>query len=364
MKNPFSAHSRSVRRARKKGRHHGKSNHPHETWGDTPVPYLEKLHAQFSAKIHELQNEWRIYQGQSVTLTEEDTANKSAQVYEVATLEAERSLYEEQIKKLLEEKHGLPNENPVGKAARTRVVSLPLYWVAISMLAIGEYLVTLPAVAKILNDEGLKGWLITASFSFLSIICAHIIGLTLKMQADRVNPQPRWQIWGMAILALFVTIVILLLSAIRSDSVQSVPFSFGLSMTAFGTLLFFVVQMSFVLSAMALSYFNHAEVEVQLDKSKRKVKRITRKIKRISKAKMIPGRTEMTPEKRRIQREALQSAMWQFEAEYRELCAEYRGANLLAQAEAMAATGHGLIERPLQLPELNAKTEDSQGDIK
>jgi uncharacterized membrane protein YciS (DUF1049 family) len=184
------------------------------------------------------------------------------------------------------------------------------------------------------------------------------------MQADRVNPQPRWQIWGMAILALFVTIVILLLSAIRSDSVQSVPFSFGLSMTAFGTLLFFVVQMSFVLSAMALSYFNHAEVEVQLDKSKRKVKRITRKIKRISKAKMIPGRTEMTPEKRRIQREALQSAMWQFEAEYRELCAEYRGANLLAQAEAMAATGHGLIERPLQLPELNAKTEDSQGDIK
>jgi uncharacterized membrane protein YidH (DUF202 family) len=215
------------------------------------------------------------------------------------------------------------------------------------MLAIGEYLVTLPAVAKILNDEGLKGWLITASFSFLSIICAHIIGLTLKMQADRVNPQPRWQIWGMAILALFVTIVILLLSAIRSDSVQSVPFSFGLSMTAFGTLLFFVVQMSFVLSAMALSYFNHAEVEVQLDKSK-----------------MIPGRTEMTPEKRRIQREALQSAMWQFEAEYRELCAEYRGANLLAQAEAMAATGHGLIERPLQLPALNAKTEDSQGDIK
>jgi hypothetical protein len=56
--------------------------------------------------------------------------------------------------------------------------------------------------------------------------------------------------------------------------------------------------------------------------------------------------------------------MWQFEAEYRELCAEYRGANLLAQAEAMAATGHGLIERPLQLPELNANTEDSQGYIK
>lgn len=357
MRNPLSSHARAIRRARKKGKYHGKANHPHEAWGDTPVPYLEKLHAQFSAKIHELQNEWRIYQGQSVTLTEEDRANKAAQLYEINQLEAERSTYEALIIKLMEEKHGLPNENPVGKAARTRVVSLFLYWCAISMLAIGEFLVTLPAVSKILNDEGLKGWLITASFSFLSIICAHIIGLTLKMQADRVNPQPRWQIWGITVLALFVFIVILLLAAIRSDSVQSVPFSFGLSMTAFGTLLFFVVQMSFVLSAMALSYFNHAEVEVQLDRAKRRVKKITNKIKRLSKAKLIPGRTEMTREKKAIQREALKSAMWQFEAEYRELCAEYRGANLLAQAEAMAAVGHGLIEKPLHIPDFGEEAE-------
>ena len=349
MRNIFSSHGRALRRARKKGKFHGRSNHPHERWGDRPVPYLEKLHAQFSGKIQDLQNQLRIYQGQSVTRSEEDRAGKSSQSYEVAQLEAERSTYEELIRKLLEEKHGLENENPVGKAARTRVVSLPLYWAAIAMLAVGEFLVTLPAVAKILNDEGVKGFLITASFSFLSIICAHIVGLTLKMQADRVNPQPRWQIWGIIVLGLFVTIVILLLAAIRSDSVQSVPFSFGLSMTAFGTLLFFVVQMSFVLSAMALSYFNHAEVEVQLDRAKRRVKRATRKIKRISKAKMIPGRSEMTPEKLLIQREALCSAMWQLEAEYREICAEYRGANLLAQAEAMAAEGHGLIEKILEI---------------
>ena len=349
MRNIFSSHGRALRRARKKGKFHGRSNHPHERWGDRPVPYLEKLHAQFSGKIQDLQNQLRIYQGQSVTRSEEDRAGKSSQSYEVAQLEAERSTYEELIRKLLEEKHGLENENPVGKAARTRVVSLPLYWAAIAMLAVGEFLVTLPAVAKILNDEGVKGFLITASFSFLSIICAHIVGLTLKMQADRVNPQPRWQIWGIIVLGLFVTIVILLLAAIRSDSVQSVPFSFGLSMTAFGTLLFFVVQMSFVLSAMALSYFNHAEVEVQLDRAKRRVKRATRKIKRISKAKMIPGRSEMTPEKLLIQREALCSAMWQLEAEYREICAEYRGANLLAQAEAMAAEGHGLIEKNLEI---------------
>ena len=349
MKHLFSNHGRAVRRARRKGKFHGKSNHPHELWGSTPVPYLDKLHAQASKKIEELQTQLRIYQGQSVTLTDEDKANKSAQAYEITQLEAERSIYEELIQKLLVEKHGLANENPVGKAARTRVVSLSLYWAAICMLAVGEFLVTKPAVEKILNDAGVKGFLITASFSFLSIICAHIIGLTLKMQADRVNPQPRWQIWGILILAFFVGIVILLLSAVRSDSVQAVPFSFGLSMTVFGTLLFFVVQMTFVLSATALSYFNHAEVEVQLDRARRRVSRATRKIKRLTKSRMIPGRSEMTPEKIRIQREALISAMWQLEAEYRELCAEYRGANLLAQSEAMPAEGHGLIEAKLRI---------------
>jgi hypothetical protein len=41
--------------------------------------------------------------------------------------------------------------------------------------------------------------------------------------------------------------------------------------------------------------------------------------------------------------------MWQIESEYREICAEYRGANLLAQSEAMASEGHGLIEKNLDI---------------
>ena len=46
--------------------------------------------------------------------------------------------------------------------------------------------------------------------------------------------------------------------------------------------------------------------------------------------------------------------MWQLEAEYREICADYRGANLLAQSEAMASEGHGLIE---QILDLNSNNE-------
>ncbi len=345
----FSKHRRALRKARRKGKLHGKANHPHEKWGDDPVPYLQILKAQGDKKIQELENQLRNSQGQVVTLTEEEARLLVEIEEEIAQLAKESSDIKVEVEKLELEKKGLDNENPVSKAARIRVVSLPLYWAALLMLSVGEFLVTLPAVEKILNDANIKGILITASFSFLSIICAHLIGMTLKMQTDRNNPQPRWQIWGIVVLAIFVSIVVLLLSAIRSDSVQSAPFTFGLSMTAFGTLLFFVVQMSFVLAALALSYFNHAEIEVQLDRAKRREKKIKRQIKSLNRKKMTIGRHKMTPEKAKIQMEALCSAGFQLEAQYRELCAEYRGANLLAQAEAMGGGvgSGGLQEQPL-----------------
>ena len=58
----------------------------------------------------------------------------------------------------------------------------------------------------------------------------------------------------------------------------------------------------------------------------------------------------MTSEKRAIQIDTVLASMRLLEAEYREICAEYRGSNLRAQSEAMAATGGGLDEQPLIIP--------------
>lgn len=350
MKNPLSEHSRAIRRARRVGKSHGKQNHPHELWGSSPVPFLQALHAVFTSKIEVLDQELRVSRGQSEVLREEDIAGKQAHEYEAEQLEKERSAYEIQLEKLLEEKMGLPHENPIGKAARVRLVPIWLYVLALFALAIGEFFVTLPAVAIILNDDGLKGVVITSSFAALSIIVAHLIGLSFKTQVDRVNPQPRMQIFGSIILSIFLILVILLLSAIRSDSVASVPFSFGLPEKVFATILFFVLQLTFVLSAIALSYFNHSELDVQLAKTRRKIRRITKRIKKIKMMQHIPGRSTLTPEKRKIQIESVFANMRRLESQYREICAEYRGANLRAQAEAMAANGSGLNEDPLLLP--------------
>jgi len=350
MKTPFHPYARAKRKARRGGRSHGRQGLPNQEWTGGPVPYLESLHAVYGQKIEVLDQSLRIVEGQSITSEEEDSADKKSQEYQIAQSEQERSLYENQLTNLLQTKTGQVNENPTGKAARHRHVPFLLYWIALLFLAIGEYFITLPAVETLLNDEGLKAYIITASFSALTILGAHIIGLTLKIEIDRDQPQPGAQKWGALIIGIGLAFVVLFLSAIRSKAVNSVPVTFGLSVKVFGTVLFFLIQMTFIFCAIALSYYNHSEIESEISRTERKIKSLTNKIRGLTRSRLIPGRGNLTPEKRVVQVKAIITNMRLLENEYRELCAIYRGANLLAQKVAFSAPGPGLTERPLDIP--------------
>jgi hypothetical protein len=314
------------------------------------VPFLEALHANYGQQIQMLEQRLRIVEGQSITSEEEDLANKQSQEYQTLQSEQERSMYEEQLTKLLEEKMGQLNENPTGKAARSRHVPIWLYCIALTALGVGEYFVTLPAVAILLNDEGLKAWIITGSFAALSILAAHLIGLTFKIEIDRDRPQPSSQKWGALFIIFGLTLVVLLLSAVRSKGVNSVPVTFGMSVKVFGTVLFFLIQMTFVMCAIALSYYNHSENESEISRTKRKIKQLTNKIRSLTRSRLIPSRGNLTPEKRVVQEKAIITNMLLLEAEYRELCAIYRGANLLAQKVSFPSPGPGLNEKQLVIP--------------
>jgi hypothetical protein len=308
------------------------------------------LHAGYGQQIEVLDQSLRVVEGQSITSQEEDVADKRSQEYQIVQSEQERSMYESHLSNLLTEKTGEPQENPTGKAARHRHVPLFLYTIALLFLAIGEYFITLPAVETLLNDEGWKAWIITGSFSALTILGAHIIGLTLKIEIDRDKPQPGAQKWGALIIGLGLTFVVLFLSAIRSKGVSSVPVTFGMSVRVFGTVLFFFIQATFILCAIALSYFNHSEIESDISRSKRKIKKLTKKIRGLTRSRLVPGRGNLTPEKREVQVKAIITHMRLLEAEYRELCAIYRGANLLAQKVSFSSPGPGLTEQPLTIP--------------
>ncbi len=78
------------------------------------------------------------------------------------------------------------------------------------------------------------------------------------------------------------------------------------------------------------------------------------------KANLIPNEGNLTSEKKKVQLNSILSDMRSLEAEYRELCSIYRGANLLAQKVAFAAPGPGLNEKPLSIP-TDRFTEESNG---
>ena len=352
MISPFHSISRAKRKSRRSGKSHARQGQPSREWSGGPVAYLESLHAEYSQKIDALDSKLRIIEGQSITSTDEDTADKHAIEYQITQSETERSLYEVQLERLLSGREGEQNQNPSGKAARHRHIPAVLYVTALMALAVGEYFVTLPAVELLLGDSDWKAWIITLSFAILSILGSHIIGLTAKLEIDRDNPQPIMQKYGIFVIFGFLTSVILLLSALRSGTVSGVSFKFGIeSDIIFGTILFFFIQMTFIVCAIALSYFNHSEYESNISRTKRKIKRLTNKIRNLTKSKMTPNRGKLTPEKRVVQLKAIVTNMRLLEAEYRQLCAIYIGANLLAQKESFTTPGAGLTEKPLQIPE-------------
>ena len=146
-------------------------------------------------------------------------------------------------------------------------------------------------------------------------------------------------------------LVVLMLSSLRSSNISSVPVKLGLpDDRAFGTLLFFLIQMTFVMCAVALSYYNHSENESDIARTKRKIKQLTRKVRSLMKANLIPNEGNLSPEKRKVQMKSILTDMRILEGQYRELCAIYRGANLLAQKVAFSAPGPGLTCLPLSIP--------------
>ena len=242
MLTPFHSYPRAKRKARGRGRAHGRQGLPSREWSGGPVPYLETLHSNYGQQIEQLDLKLRVVEGQSITSKEEDVADKQSQEYQILQSEQERSLYEQQLNQLMQEKTGEANENPTGKAARHRHIPIWVYVGALFALTVGEFFVTLPAVELLLNDEAWKAYIITASLAILSIIAAHLIGLTFKIAIDRDRPQPGGQRWFAAIVGVFLVLVVLMLSSLRSSNISSVPVKLGLpDDRAFGTILFFLI---------------------------------------------------------------------------------------------------------------------------
>lgn len=349
----FDSDWREVRRAKSQGKADGRVGFPPVDWENGPAPFLNQLHNIYLGKIHDLKLNATSLVGQS----EEVFHNAKVKSVDAGKLrvqlEKEREALENEYMIACERLAGIEADAIGSRSPRHREIPTWLYVLTLIGLVIGEFLVTVPAVQEALGDSSVLGVdsvpFVSISIAILSISCAHLIGLAMKGQVSRDRPQPRIIATGVMILGGALMVTVFMLSVLRSGKVDlSERMLFSNFQSAFGTILFFTLQMCFIGVAIGLAYFNHSEPQSLVHATKRKLDKLNKRISHVSAKETAVPKGLLTAAKREVQWSALENEYKSIIARYGFLANVYINANLLAQPNSRKSAGLGLV--PEELP--------------
>lgn len=361
---------REDRKAKKIGVRDGRAGIPTADWTGGPVPYLNELHSRYSITLQDLHLSATSMIGQSVNIDQKFEAKTQELKTDLNRLQKEASALVLQLDHAIDERDGLSIEAPEGRIARRRGIPTPLYIICLIALVIGEYLVTVPAIMNVFGDDPLTAQIVSGSIATLSVVLAHLFGLSLKERLDRDTPQPPAILWGFGALAVVFLIALLFLSAMRADLVES-NVTFGLSNQTFGTIMFFVLQLTFVGAATGLAFYNHSELDSRIKSLSRRLKKINKQITRVRKAMAVSPANRMNKQKVAVQRNALVQEYQAVHARYYVLAAIYVRFNILNQRNKVDSLAVGLTPEALPkfdeniavtMPETNFNKNDNVED--
>jgi hypothetical protein len=117
----------------------------------------------------------------------------------------------------------------------------------------------------------------------------------------------------------------------------------GLSQKAFGTTLFFVLQLTFIGAATGLSFYNHSELDSRIKALSRLFRRKNRVIARIRKQMAISPANRIDEIKGKVQRKALVQQYELMISRYNILVAVYQRFNILNQKNKVDQLNPGLV---------------------
>jgi hypothetical protein len=354
----FDSEWREVRKAKSQGKLDGRVGFPPVDWENGPSPFLNQLHNMYLGKIHGLKLSATSLVGQSEEVFHNAKVKSKDAGYQRMQLEKEREALEAEYLVARERLAGIEADAIGSRSPRHREIPTWLYVMTLTGLVLGEFLVTIPAVRVALGDSLVFGIdsvpYVSFSIAILSISCAHLIGLVMKGQVDRDRPQPRVIAIGVMFLGGALALTVFMLSVLRSEKVHlSAQMIFSGSQSLFGTLLFFVLQMSFVGVAIGLAYFNHSEPQKLVQSNKRRLERLNKQISRVSARENSVPKGLLTSAKREVQWSALENEYQSIVARYGYLSNVYINANLLAQPSSRKSAGSGLIPEPLPLDQIS-----------
>ena len=355
-KNTSSAPKVLVKEARKQGRRDGKNQVPRQEWGANSVPYLGQLHKKFASFGRELdlsveQNKLNRENAKVDALKHEiqQKGISDALARNLDRAEAELARTQGQL-------DGAVDEVPMAKFARMRLITNSAYVPFLILLFVGEFTITAPAFRVLLGESRSTSLLVTLAVSGLSVGAAHILGIYLKSLFDRSRPKSG--IYNAIFItgAVFLTVTIVYLSYIRAANsalyagmITEIPQAWRLEfLWSFYT----VLQLTFIAFGTAISFMHYSEIETALRRAKIKVwflRRLqtNRDKKKIASGTSVEGTQVDTSKVLDQELEVLESKKILLRAQYEEVCAIYRDANIHARRDEM--DGAHVALRPLEL---------------
>ena len=351
IRNPFRKDSSGdwAKLARERGRRDGKSEKPSPSWGSHSVPFLIELHKRALERAKNLELQTRQEMGGAVhqTVSRDDR---------LVFLDTQISLEMQKEKKLRDRAEaiqhsidGYAEENPIGRFARVRAIPDVIYWAILVLLASGEVFITAPALVELFNELQWIAYVIAAAAGLLTVVFAHIVGISLKMKLDRQKPQEAWVVKTLIPLSAIVLMAVISLAFLRSGQVLLQLANFNVLTSEWSKRLFLIVffvflQLAFIGIAAKLAFLHYSQQEHELRKAKRELKKVERVRKKYTdEYSKISSQSFLSLDLIEIAKEELKAKIALIGSNYAAAAAIYCDANIHARRDEIDASHAALI---------------------
>lgn len=335
--------------AAQRGRRDGKSEKPTTDWGANSVPFLIELYKRAMERAKILQRDTRISLGNSIR---QAVSRDDRLLFLKAQISFQNSKAEGSIKRanlIQAQIDGYVEENPVGRFARLRAIPDVVYFPVLLLLASGEVLITAPALIELFNDLEWVAYIIAGAVGLLTVVFAHILGISLKMKLDRHRPQEGWVIKLLIPLSVIVFTAVIILAILRAGQTFDQVANFNVVTSDLGKKIFLfgffvILQLAFIGVAAMLAFLHHSQLEHDLRAVKRELKALEKARKAlVDEYDSIASQSFLSEDIIKVAREELVARVEVIESNYAAAAAIYCDSNIHARRDAIDAAHVSMI---------------------
>lgn len=335
--------------ASERGRRDGKSEKPTTEWGANSVPFLIELYKRAMERAKILQSDTRINLGNAIrqAVSRDDRLIFLKSQINFQNSKAEGSI--QRANSIQAQIDGYVEENPVGRFARLRAIPDVVYFPVLVLLASGEVLITAPALIELFNDLEWVAYIIAGAVGLLTVVFAHILGISLKMKLDRHRPQEGWVIKLLIPLSTVVFTAVIILAILRAGQTLDQIANFNVVTSKLGQKIFLfgfflILQLAFIGIAAMLAFLHHSQLEHDLRAVKRELKALEKARKSlVDEYDSLASQSFLSEDIIRVAREELVARIEVIESNYAAAAAIYCDSNIHARRDAIDAAHVSMI---------------------